>query len=450
MLVWFISIAALGIGGILRHPGVVSAISPWYAVQFFLEHPGRSFVVLGAVVLVITGGEALYADMGHLGRRPIRVVWLGLVLPALLLNYMGQGALLLSDPTAIQNPFYRLAPEWFVIPILIVATFAAIVASQALISGAFSLTQQAVQLGYSPRVTIVHTSKHEAGQIYVPEINQALAIGTLLLVLWAKEVEKLGSAYGPAVTGTMAITTVLFYVNARERWHWSALKAGTFLAFFLTIDLAFFAANLLKVPRGGWVPLLIAAAVFTLMTTWKRGRTHLRSILVERSLPVEELLTSLDRGNTVRVPGTAVFMTSESEGTPVVLLHHLKHNKVLHDQVILLSIISREVPEVPPEERLTIEDLTHGFFRVKAYYGFMQTPNVEDIRAGCIKAGVKARRMDTTYYLGREQLIATGSRGMARWRKKLFAVMAKNSRSATQFFGIPPNRVVELGAQIEF
>jgi KUP system potassium uptake protein len=450
MLVWFISIAALGIGGILRHPGVVSAISPWYAVQFFLEHPFRSFVVLGAVVLVITGGEALYADMGHLGRRPIRVVWLGLVLPALLLNYMGQGALLLSDPTAIRNPFYLLAPEWFVIPMLIVATFAAIVASQALISGAFSLTQQAVQLGYSPRVTIIHTSKHEAGQIYVPEINQALAIGTLLLVLWAKDVEKLGSAYGPAVTGTMAITTVLFFVNARERWHWSALRAGTFLAVFLTIDLAFFAANLLKVPRGGWVPLLIAAAVFTLMTTWKRGRAHLRSILVERSLPVEELLTSLDRGNTVRVPGTAVFMTSESEGTPVVLLHHLKHNKVLHDQVILLSIISREVPEVPPEERLTIEDLTHGFFRVKAYYGFMQTPNVEDIRAGCITAGVKARRMDTTYYLGREQLIATGSRGMARWRKKLFAVMAKNSRSATQFFGIPPNRVVELGAQIEF
>jgi KUP system potassium uptake protein len=450
MLIWFVCIAALGARGIMRHPTVVAAINPWYAVGFFLEHPVRSFVVLGAVVLVITGGEALYADMGHFGRRPIRMVWLSLVLPALLMNYMGQGALLLTDPNAIQNPFYLLAPQWFVIPMLIIATFAAIVASQALISGAFSLTQQAVQLGYSPRVTIVHTSKQEAGQIYVPEINQALAIGTLLLVVWAGEVDKLGSAYGPAVTGTMAITSILFYVNARERWNWSPLKAGAFLAVFLTIDLAFFAANLLKVPHGGWVPLLIAAIVFTLMTTWKRGRAHLRSILVERSLPVEELLASLDRGKTVRVPGTAIFMTSESEGTPVVLLHHLKHNKVLHEQVILLSIIGGEVPEVSPEDRLTVEDLTHGFFRVKAYYGFMQTPNVEEIRLRCGEHGIKARRMDTTYYLGREQLIATGSTGMAKWRKKLFAVMAKNSRSATQFFGIPPNRVVELGAQIEF
>ena len=450
MLVWFVSITALGIGGIVRHPTVVAAINPWHAVTFFIEHPVRSFVVLGAVVLVITGGEALYADMGHFGRRPIRVVWLALVLPALLINYMGQGALLLSDPTAIRNPFYRLAPEWFVIPLLVVATFAAIVASQALISGAFSLTQQAVQLGYSPRVTIVHTSKHEAGQIYVPEINHALAIGTLLLVVGFRSVDRIGSAYGPAVTGTMAITSVLFYVNARERWNWSPLKAGAFLAVFLTIDLAFFAANLVKVPHGGWVPLLIATVVFTLMVTWKRGRAHLRSILVERSLPVEELLASLDRGKTVRVPGTAIFMTSESEGTPVVLLHHLKHNKVLHEQVILLSIIGREVPEVPPEERLTVESLTHGFFRVKAYYGFMQTPNVEEIRIRCGEHGIKARRMDTTYYLGREQLIATGSTGMAKWRKKVFAVMAKNSRSATQFFGIPPNRVVELGAQIEF
>ena len=450
MLIWFICIAALGIRGIIRHPTVIAAINPWYAISFFIEHPVRSFVVLGAVVLVITGGEALYADMGHFGRRPIRVVWFSLVLPALLMNYMGQGALLLTDPLAIKNPFYLLAPQWFVIPMLVIATFAAVVASQALISGAFSLTQQAVQLGYSPRVTIVHTSKQEAGQIYVPEINQALAVGTLLLVVWAGEVDKLGGAYGPAVTGTMAITSILFYVNARERWNWSPLRAGAFLGVFLTVDLAFFAANLLKVPHGGWIPLLIATMVFTLMTTWKRGRKHLRSILVERSLPVEELLDSLDRGKTVRVPGTAIFMTSESEGTPVVLLHHLKHNKVLHEQVILLSIIGREVPEVPPEERLTVEDLTHGFFRVKAYYGFMQTPNVEEIRLRCGEHGIKARRMDTTYYLGREQLIATGSTGMAKWRKKLFAIMTKNSRSATQFFGIPPNRVVELGAQIEF
>ncbi len=450
MLVWFICIAALGVRGISLHPVILQSVNPWHAVTFFTAHPLRSVIVLGAVVLVMTGGEALYADMGHFGKRPIRIVWLAIVLPALLVNYLGQGALLLTNPAATTNPFYLLCPDWFLLPMLVVATLAAVVASQALISGAFSLTQQAVQLGYSPRVTIVHTSKQEAGQIYVPEVNTALAIGTLLLVVGFRSSAALGAAYGVAMTGTMAITTVLFYSIARERWGWSAWRAGSFLAFFLTIDVAFFLANLLKIPSGGWVPISIAIVVFTLMTTWKRGRAHLRSILVDRSLPVEELLASLERGKTVRVPGTAIFMTSEAEGTPVVLLHHLKHNKVLHEQVILLSIISREVPEVPPAERLVVEALTNGFFRVKAYYGFMQTPNVEEIRWRCAEAGIKARRMDSTYYLGREQLIPTGSTGMARWRKRIFAIMSKNSRSATQFFGIPPNRVVELGAQIEF
>jgi KUP system potassium uptake protein len=275
-------------------------------------------------------------------------------------------------------------------------------------------------------------------------------VGCLLIVLFFGSSSALGAAYGIAVTGTMAITTVLYYVIARARWNWSLARAGGFAAIFLAIDLAFFSANIIKVHDGGWVPLAIGLVVFTMMTTWKRGRAHLRSILVERSLPVEELLASLERSKPVRVPGTAIFMTSEAEGTPVVLLHHLKHNKVLHEQVILLSIIGLEVPEVPTSERLTIENLGHGFFRVKAHYGFMQTPNVEEIRWRCGESGIKARRMDTTYYLGREQLIPTGSAGMARWRKRLFAIMAKNSRSATQFFGIPPNRVVELGAQIEF
>jgi KUP system potassium uptake protein len=333
---------------------------------------------------------------------------------------------------------------------LVVATLAAIVASQALISGAFSLTHQAVQLGYTPRVTIVHTSKQEAGQIYIPEVNKALAIGTLLLVLGFRSSTALGGAYGVAVTGTMAITTVLFAFIARERFSWSPLVTFAFVAFFLTIDLALFTANLLKVPTGGWVPLVIAVGVFILMTTWKRGRTHLRGILNERSLPVSDLIESLDRSKIVRVPGTAVFMTSESEGTPVVLLHHLKHNKVLHNQVILLSIIVRAEPEVPSSERVVIENLTNGIYRVKAYYGYMQQPNVEEIRARCIEAGVKTRRMETTYYLGREQLIPIGSSGLAAWRKRLFAVMSRNARSATQYFGIPPNRVVELGAQIEF
>lgn len=450
MAVWFVSIAALGIRGIALHPEILLSFNPWHAIVFFAEHPLRSFLALGAVVLVVTGGEALYADMGHFGRRPIRLVWLVVVFPALLINYMGQGSLLLSDPSAIENPFFLLAPSWYLYPMLLVATLAAIVASQALISGAFSLTHQAVQLGYSPRVTIVHTSAHARGQIYVPEVNKALAVGTLLLVVFFGSATELGGAYGVAVTGTMTITTILFSSLAREQWGWTRGRTLAFLAFFLTIDLALFAANLLKLRSGGWVPIAVAMAVFTLMTTWKRGRRHLRSILMERSLPIDEFIRSLERGTVHRVPGTAVFMTSESEGTPVVLLHHLKHNKVLHEQVLLLSVLVREVPEVPASERLVLESLGHGIYRARAYYGFMETPNVEEIRDRCREAGLKARRLDTTYYLGREQLIPVGSSGMARWRKGLFAVMARNARSATQYFGIPPNRVVELGAQIEF
>jgi KUP system potassium uptake protein len=450
MLAWFISISVLGIRGIMQHPDILLSVNPWYAVDFFLQHPSRSFVVLGAVVLVVTGAEALYADMGHFGPRPIRVAWFVLVFPALLLNYFGQGALILALPTAVENPFYLLAPSWWVLPQLVISTLAAIVASQALISGAFSLTQQAVQLGYSPRVTIVHTSERAAGQIYVPEVNVALAIGTLFLVVAYRSSTALGQMYGVAVTGTMAITNLLFYSVARERWGWPLGRAVALLAVFMVIDVALFSSNLLKVGSGGWVPLVVAAAVFTLMSTWKRGRELLRGILVSRSLPVEDFIASLQEGRVHRVPGTAIFMTSESEGTPVVLLHHLKHNKVLHEQVILLSIVGREAPDVPSSERIRLESLSQGIHRVKAYYGFMETPNVEDIRARLSEAGIKTKRLDTTYFLGREQLIATSGTGMARWRKHLFGIMARNARSATQYFGIPPNRVVELGAQIEF
>ena len=450
MLAWFGSIAVLGAVGVVAHPEVLGAVNPWYAVSFFVDHPLRSFVVLGAVVLVVTGGEALYADMGHFGRKPIRVAWYSLVLPALLLNYFGQGALIIASPEAIENPFYLLAPRWFLVPLLVIATSAAIVASQALISSAFSLTQQAVQLGYTPRVTIVHTSTEHAGQIYIPEINKALAIGTLLLVVTFGSATALGAAYGVAVTGTMAITSVLFYVVTRTHWGWSRAKARTFLAFFLAIDLAFFAANLLKVPHGGWVPLAIATGVFVLMTTWKRGRTLLQDSLNRSTLPLNLLLEDIARRKTHRVPGTAVFMTSGRDGAPVVLMHHLKHNKVLHEQVVLLSVQTAEVPDVDEEELLTVENLGQGFYRVVATYGFMETPNVPEVLRFCRRHGLKTTPHDTSYYLGRERLLPIGPSRMIGWRKKIFVLMSRNARSATEFFGLPPNRVVELGAQIEF
>lgn len=450
-LLWFLSIAALGVTEIARGPEVLWALNPWNGVRFFIDHPKVSFIVLGAVVLVITGGEALYADMGHFGKRPIRVVWFGLVFPALLLNYFGQGALLLRDPTAVVNPFYLLAPRPLLIPLLFIATAATIVASQALISGAFSLTQQAVQLGYMPRMTIRHTSAREAGQIYIPEVNKALAVGTLLLVAGFGSSDALGSAYGVAVTGTMAITSILFVTVARQRWNWKPWQVAAFLALFLTIDLAFFSSNLLKVPHGGWVPLLVAAMVYTLMTTWKLGRTLLSSILRRSSLPLDLFLRDVGNRKPFRVPGTAVFMTSDPEGTPVVLLHHLKHNKVLHEQVMLMSIVSREVPEVPDEERVEVERLSENFVRVIARYGFMETPNVPEILEYCEESGIAhLRPHEISFFLGRERLIPTGSSRMARWRKKLFGVMSRNAQGATEFFQIPPNRVVELGAQIEF
>jgi KUP system potassium uptake protein len=450
MLTWFTTIAVLGILELVREPGVLLAVSPLFAIRFIGSQGIHAFFILGAVVLAVTGAEALYADMGHFGRKPIRRAWFGLVFPALLLNYFGQGALILRDPAASANPFYNLAPQFFFYPLLVIATLAAIVASQALISGAFSLTQQSVQLGYSPRVTIIHTSKTEAGQIYIPEINALLMIGCLAIVLGFQSVSNVGAAYGIAVTGTMAITTILFHQIARQRWHWSRLRAGMITAIFLGIDLAFLGANLIKIEHGGWVPLVIGLGIYALMTTWKRGRLLLRRIMIERSLPIDDFVKQLEHGGPVRVPGTAIFMTSEFEGTPVVLLHHLKHNKALHEKVILLSIAVRGVPEVPSAERITMEALPHGIFRVKAHYGFMETPNVEDIRARLSDAGIRTKRMDTSYYLGREQLIPANSTGMRRWRKRLFAIMARNARPATQYFGIPPNRVVELGAQIEF
>jgi len=449
-LVWFVVIALLGAIEIIREPRVLRAANPWYALDFFALHGAHSFIVLGAVVLAVTGAEALYADMGHFGKRSIRLAWFGLVLPSLILNYFGQGGLILHNPEAAANPFYLLAPRPLLYPLIALATMAAIIASQAMISGAFSLTQQCVQLGYSPRVTIIHTSKQERGQIYIPEVNSALMIGCLLVVLGFRSSTALGAAYGIAVTGTFLMTTALLYVVSRTWWGWSRLRAISLVGPFLIIDGAFFGANLLKIKQGGWVPLTIAFFLFILMTTWNRGREIVQELLRRGMLPIDLLLADLENRKTVRVPGVAVFMTREPEGAPVVLLHHLKHNKVLHEQVVLLSIQTEEVPEIKDAERITIQRLTQGFYRITARYGFMESTDVPAILARARDAGIDNKPLDTTYYLGREQLIPTGTTPLWNWRKKLFVFMSRNSRSATAFYGIPPNRVVELGAQIEF
>ena len=465
MLVWFTCIAIMGIRGILMHPEIFRAVSPVYAVEFFLRDKLQGFLILGAVVLVITGGEALYADMGHFGRRPIKLAWFTVALPALLLNYFGQGALLLADPSAAANPFYSLVPAWFLWPMIVIATMAAIVASQALISGAFSLTRQAVQLGYSPRVTIVHTSHTEVGQIYIPEINQILGIACILLVLGFRSSTNLAAAYGIAVTGTMIITTLLFYRVAREWWGWSRMKAAGLTGLFLVVDVAFFGANIVKLFEGGWFPLVVAFAVYTLMSTWKRGRRKLSSIMQQASLPLDLFLPDLERRPPARVPGTAVFLTSVLGVAPPVLLHHLKHNKVLHQRVILLSALTEEVPQVDDADRLRCKAHGQGFWEVAARYGFMETPDIPLLlqRLGDPDLPESPGAVfitQTSFYLGRETLIATprsktppplpgDPRPMSYWRKHLFVIMTRNARSATAFFGLPPNRVVELGAQIQ-
>jgi KUP system potassium uptake protein len=465
-LLWFITIGVLGGAEIVREPQVLSAISPHHAVSFFVHNGVQGFFVLGAVVLAVTGAEALYADMGHFGKRPIRLAWFAAAFPCLLLNYYGQGALVLRDATAAANPFYLLAPEWFLYPLVGIATAATIVASQAMISGGYSLAQQCVQLGYSPRLTIVHTSYKQAGQIYVPEVNKLIAIGCILLVLTFRTSGNLTAAYGIAVTGAFAITTALYSVVARQRFGWPLPVVVGFVVVFLLLDLSLFSANALKFISGGWVTIFIAVLVFTVMSTWKTGRTMLSRILQAGSLPMDLFIEDVARKKPPRVPGTAVFMTSSAEGVPVVLLHHLKHNKVLHEQVVLMSIKTEDFPEVLSEERLTLEKLSHGFYRVYARYGFMETPDVPEILYRLRQAGLKARQNETTFYLGNERLLVldrkrgprAGARtapedmtvDMARWRKKLYVVIQRNARSATEFFGIPPNRVVELGAQVEF
>ncbi len=456
---WFICIALLGLHQIAQMPTVLLALNPVHAVQLFLREGGQAFLVLAAVVLVVTGGEALYADMGHFGKRPIRMAWFAVVLPALVLNYFGQGALLLSDPEAVTNPFYGMVPTWGLVPMIAIATSAAVVASQALISGAFSLTQQAVQLGYCPRVTIVHTSARERGQIYIPQVNWALLVACIGLMLAFKNASNLAGTYGVAVCGTMTFTTILFCAVARERWRWPVPKVAALGGLFLAVDLAFFAANLSKIPHGGWFPLVVAAIVFTFMATWKRGRVLLVRIMEENSLPIDLFLNDVAKRIPQRVPGTAVFMTSQTGGAPAVLLHHVKHNKVLHEQVILMSVKTEDIPHLPDDDRIEFTDLGQKFYLVIGRYGFMESPDVPELLRQLQSFGVAIRPLETTYYLGRETLIATPSRRgpgketlprLALWRKKLFILMSRNAQSATTFFNLPPNRVVEMGAQIQF
>ncbi|MDX2089519.1 MAG: KUP/HAK/KT family potassium transporter [Kofleriaceae bacterium] len=450
MLVWFIAIGLIGLRWIFVEPSVLRAINPAYGVTFLFTHGIHGYLLLGLVFLVVTGGEALYADMGHFGKRPIRIAWFAAGLPGLILNYFGQAALFLtSEPGSITNPFYGLVEGPLQIPMLVLATLAAIIASQALISGVFSLTRQAMQLGFWPRVTVVHTSASNEGQIFIPEMNWLLMASCIILVLQFKSSSGLAAAYGIAVTGTMAITTYLFFLVCRRRWHYSLPRALSFTIPFLVIDLAFFTANAAKIADGGWIPLVIGMAVFAVMTTWSRGRHELAKALGEGSLPEDLFFTDIAAHPPPRVRGTAVFMSSAPQGIPNVLVHHMKHNPVLHEQVVLFSLQTAPVPYVDIPKKLIVRELGHGFYRVTATVGFMQTPDVPRLLSMTAPRGIVTSPMTTTYYLGRQTLLTTGTTKLARWRKLLFTFLARNARPPTAFFHLPPNRVAELGVQIE-
>lgn len=482
MVTWFITLAILGITHIVKNPHVLAAVSPYYAYEFFRINTIHAFLVLGSVVLCITGGEALYADMGHFGRKPIQLSWFIFVFPSLLLNYFGQGALLLSEPQAVENPFYSLVPKFLIIPMVFLATSATIIASQALISGAFSITRQAIQMGFFPRLNIVHTSEETEGQIFIPTVNRILMIACIAIVIVFKESSRLAAAYGLAVTTDMVITSIVFYFVITRNWRWSNYKAIPLVAFFLMFDLMYFSSNLLKFFDGGWFPFSIALTMLTIMLTWRDGRaelgrkiraarnkeigtSHLSALSVQSLQRTAQLSDSLAQGantglpldlllgealpNSIRVSGTAVFMSVSLKGIPPVLLHHLNHNQVLHEQVILLSIKSLDVPVVK-DNKLEVNEIGYGFYQIKALYGFMETPNVPDIIRRAEEFGLKTEPESITYYLGRETLVITNKKsGMFRWRKSLFSFMSKNAQPATAYFAIPPSRVVELGMQIE-
>ena len=450
MVFWFITIALLGIISIIQSPKVLQALNPFYALDFFMINKIDGFLALGAVVLAVTGAEALYADMGHFGKYPIRLSWFSLVLPALLLNYFGQGALLLRDPQSVQNPFYLLAPTWAIYPMIFLATAATIIASQAVISGAFSVTRQAIQLGYLPRMEIRHTSSQEIGQIYIPFINWTLLLGIIILVLGFQSSSQLASAYGIAVTGTMVIDTILGFVVAQKLWRWNPLLITCGLVGFLTVDIAFFSANSFKIIHGGWFPLVIGLIVFTLLATWKKGRNLLRERLQAEAIVLEPFLANLDSDFLLRVPGTAVFLNAHIDMVPHALLHNLAHNKVLHERVIFLTVVIEEIPYVSVQNRIEMNNLEKDFFRIIIHYGFKEEPSIpKALSLWSTYNHHPFNMLETSFFLNRETLVPTSLEKMPLWQKKLFVWMSRNAQSAMRFFRIPTNRVIELGSQVE-
>ena len=449
MMIWFLALAAIGIWNIIDRPDILMAINPGYAITFMIRHASVGFITLGLVFLAVTGGEALYADMGHFGRRPIYRAWFAIVLPALLLNYLGQGALLLTNPEAVRNPFYLAAPEWAQLPLVGLATIATVIASQAVISGAFSLSRQAVQLGFLPRLEVQHTSEFEIGQIYMPRINWMMMFAVILLVVLFRNSDNLAAAYGISVSGTMVITTALTYIVARDRWGWSRLQSVSVFGLFLVIDLIFVISNMLKFFEGGWVPLGIALILIAVMSTWRRGRAILFNRLHEATMPLELFLTRVTDTSPQRVDGTAVFLTGSREGVPYAMLHNLKHNKIIHRRVVLLTVLTEEVPRMNEDERIEIYDIGKGFWRIIVHYGFAEGPNIPRILERCAAAGGNFDLMTTSFFLGRERLVRRVAPLMARWRENLFISLSRHALSATEFFRVPANRVVELGTQIE-
>jgi len=451
MLVWFAVIGLLGIWGIARYPRILLALNPVNGFALFLDQPWRVFFMLGAVFLAVTGAETLYADMGHFGRSALRRTWLALVFPTLVLNYFGQGAVLLGNPAALEHPFYRLVPEWGLYPLVALATVATIIASQAVISGAFSITRQAVQLGYLPRLEIRHTSEREIGQVYVPRINSALLVAVIILVLGFRSSDNLGAAYGIAVSGMMAITSGLAFLYMRSRG-WSLALAVPVFAAFGIVDLTFLSANLLKIAEGGWFPIIVAAVVFTVMASWWRGRRVLAELRGRDALPLRDFVERLDPAKPARVPGTAIFLTRDLAHVPVALLHALKHYKMLHERVVMMQVDTEDVPHVLDEQRLAIAELGKGFYTIRIRYGFSDEPNVLRALAQCRVGGLHFNLMETSFIIGREKLRLrphTDRRRFWRWRDALFILMSNNTLDATEFFRIPPNRVVELGGQVE-